>query len=214
MSLDSRAYSASDSNNVQKLEQQNAELRRQLTRSTVNEPNPTQVKSAAKQFLDGYSSKYSSDSLVNDLNELYVMMGNRTIEQDGQINETGYEMMHEKALEIADNIIQNSEVVNQTEEYSHLKSILKDNPVYVDPDIRSDIEEGYSNFRKKHQSEMSFSQEGMSVDQLWQVLNEEFPGMFPEDVDEGGMLHTLGAILGRLDAEGNNWFTKGTAVLT
>ena len=214
MSLDSRAYSASDSNNVQKLEQQNAELKRQLTRSTVNEPNPTQVKSAAKQFLDGYSSRYSSDSLVNDLNELYIMMGNRTIEQDGRINETGYEMMHEKALQIADNIIQNSEVVNQTEEYSHLKSILKDNPVYVDPDIRSDIEEGYSNFRKKHQSEMSFSQEGMSVDQLWQVLNEEFPGLFPENVNEGDMLNILGDILDSLKPARSNPFTTGNADLT
>ena len=214
MSLDSRAYSASDSTNVQKLERQNAELKRQLTRSTVNEPNPTQVKSAAKQFLDGYSSRYSRDSLVNDLNELYVMMGNRTIEQDGRINETGYEMMHEKALQIADNIIQNSEVVNQTEEYSHLKSILKDNPVYVDPDIRSDIEEGYSNFRKKHQSEMSFSQEGMSVDQLWQVLNEEFPGLFPEDVNEGDMLNILGDILDSMKPTRSNPFTTGDADLT
>lgn len=214
MSLDSRAYSASDSNNVQKLEQQNAELKRQLTRSTVNEPNPTQVKAAAKQFLDGYSSRYSRDSLVNDLNELYVMMGNRTIEQDGRINETGYEMMHEKALEIADNIIQNSEVVNQTEEYSHLKSILKDNPVYVDPDIRSDIEEGYSNFRKKHQSEMSFSQEGMSVDQLWQVLNEEFPGLFHENVNEGDMLNILGDILDSMKPTRSNPFTTGDADLT
>ena len=214
MSLDSRAYSASESKEVQKLEQQNAELKRQLTRSTANEPNPTQVKSAAKQFLDGYSSRYSSDSLVNDLNELYVMMGNRTIEQDGRINETGYEMMHEKALQIADNIIQNSEVVNQTEEYSHLKSILKDNPVYVDPDIRSDIEEGYSNFRKKHQSEMSFSQEGMSVDQLWQVLNEEFPGLFPEDVNEGDMLNILGDILDSMKPTRSNPFTTGNADLT
>lgn len=214
MSLDSRAYSASENSDVQKLEQQNAELRRQLTRTTVNEPNPTQVKSAAKQFLDGYSSRYSSDSLVNDLNELYVMMGNRTIEQDGRINETGYEMMHEKALQIADNIIQNSEVVNQTEEYSHLKSILKDNPVYVDPDIRSDIEEGYSNFRKKHQNEMSFSQEGMSVDQLWQVLNEEFPGLFPEDVNEGDMLNILGDILDSMKPTRSNPFTTGNADLT
>ena len=214
MSLDSRAYSASESKEVQKLEQQNAELKRQLTRSTANEPNPTQVKSAAKQFLDGYSSRYSSDSLVNDLNELYVMMGNRTIEQDGRINETGYEMMHEKALQIADNIIQNSEAVNQTEEYSHLKSILKDNPVYVDPDIRSDIEEGYSNFRKKHQSEMSFSQEGMSVDQLWQVLNEEFPGLFPEDVNEGDMLNILGDILDSMKPTRSNPFTTGNADLT
>ena len=214
MSLDSRAYSASENSDVQKLEQQNAELRRQLTRTTVNEPNPTQVKSAAKQFLDGYSSRYSSDSLVNDLNELYVMMGNRTIEQDGRINETGYEMMHEKALQIADKIIQNSEVVNQTEEYSHLKSILKDNPVYVDPDIRSDIEEGYSNFRKKHQSEMSFSQEGMSVDQLWQVLNEEFPGLFPEDVNEGDMLNILGDILDSMKPTRSNPFTTGNADLT
>lgn len=214
MSLDSRAYSASENSDVQKLEQQNAELRRQLTRTTVNEPNPTQVKSAAKQFLDGYSSRYSRDSLVNDLNELYVMMGNRTIEQGGRINETGYEMMREKALQIADNIIQNSEVVNQTEEYSHLKSVLKDNPVYVDPDIRSDIEEGYSNFRKKHQSEMSFSQEGMSVDQLWQVLNEEFPGLFPEDVNEGDMLNILGDILDSMKPTRSNPFTTGNADLT
>lgn len=214
MSLDSRAYSASENSDVQKLEQQNAELRRQLTRTTVNEPNPTQVKSAAKQFLDGYSSRYSSDSLVNDLNELYVMMGNRTIEQDGHINETGYEMMHDKALEIADKIIQNSEVVNETEEYSHLRSILKENPVYVDPGIRSDIEEGYSNFRKKHQNEIAFSQEGMSVDELWQVLNEEFPGMFPEDVNEGDMLNILGDILDSMKPTRNNPFTNGNADLT
>lgn len=214
MSLDSRVYSASESKEVQKLEQQNAELRRQMTRTTVNEPNPNQVKAAAKQFLDGYSSRYASDSLVNDLNELYVMMGNRTIEQNGRINETGYEMMREKALEIADNIIQNSEVVNQTEEYSHLRSILKENPVYVDPDIRSDIEEGYSNFRKKHQNEIAFSQEGMSVDELWQVLNEEFPGLFPENVNEGDMMNILGDILDSMKPTRDNPFTNGNADLT
>lgn len=216
MSMDSRVYSASDNESkaVQKLEQQNAELQRQLTRTTVKEPNPTQVKSAATQILDGYSSKYSRDSLVNDLNELYVMMGNRTIEQDGHINETGYEMMRDKALEIADKIIQNSEVVNETEEYSHLRSILKENPVYVDPDIRSDIEEGYSNFRKKHQNEIAFSQEGMSVDELWQVLNEEFPGMFPEHVNEGDMMNILGDILDSMKPTRNNPFTNGNADLT
>lgn len=214
MSLDFRAYSASESKEVQRLEQQNSELRRQMTRTTVNEPTPNQVKAAAKQFLDGYSSKYASDSLVNDLNELYVMMGNRTIEQDGRINETNYEMMRKKALQIADNIIQNSEVVNETEEYSHLRSILKENPVYVDPDIRSDIEEGYSNFRKKHQNEIAFSQEGMSVDELWKVLNEEFPGLFPEDVNEGDMLNILGDILDSMKPTRSNPFTTGNADLT
>lgn len=199
---------------AQKLERQNAELRRQLTRSDVAQPNPTRVKSTARQILDGYGSKYPVTSLTEDLNRLYTRMGNQEVTENGVTIETSYDTVKPLAEEIAGKVLQQAEIIDTNGDYRNLVNLLQENPVNVSAEIRSDIAGGYSQFRNSHRGEINFSKDGMSVDQLWQVLSEEYPSLFDANTPEGDMLNRLGEVLDGLKPSKYNPFETGEADLS
>lgn len=199
---------------AQKLERQNAELRRQLTRTDVAQPNPTRVKSTARQILDGYGSKYPVTSLTEDLNRLYTRMGNQEVTENGVTIETSYDTVKPLAEEIAGKVLQQAEIIDTNGDYRNLVNLLQENPVNVSAEIRSDIAGGYSQFRNSHRGEINFSKDGMSVDQLWQVLSEEYPSLFDANTPEGDMLNRLGEVLDGLKPSKYNPFETGEADLS
>lgn len=199
---------------AQKLERQNAELRRQLTRTDVAQPNPTRVKSTARQILDGYGSKYPVTSLTEDLNRLYTRMGNQEVTENGVTIETSYDTVKPLAEEIAGKVLQQAEIIDTNGDYRNLVNLLQENPVNVSAEIRSDIAGGYSQFRNSHRGEINFSKDGMSLDQLWQVLSEEYPSLFDANTPEGDMLNRLGEVLDGLKPSKYNPFETGEADLS
>lgn len=199
---------------AQKLERQNAELRRQLTRTDVAQPNPTRVKATARQILDGYGSKYPVTSLTEDLNRLYTRMGNQEVTENGVTIETSYDTVKPMAEEIAGKVLQQAEIIDTKGDYRNLVNLLQENPVNVSAEMRSDIAGGYSQFRNSHRGEINFSKDGMSVDQLWQVLSEEYPSLFNANTPEGDMLNRLGDVLDSLKPSRYNPFETGEADLS
>lgn len=209
---EARSYSMSSEQQTERLQRENQELRRQMTRTTENKVNPTRLKSTARQILRGYDSQYSSSSLESDLNELYTLMGNEEVNRNGKTVERTYDTVKAEAMEISKKILEESEVLNESPEYRNIVDILKSNSLFIPEDIRSDIEGGYANFRRAHRGEINFKQDGQTIEELWQTLEAEYPGLFTEEyINPGDMVNRLGEVLTQLKPSRANPFMNGQA---
>lgn len=209
---EARNYSMSSQQQTERLQRENQELRRQMTRTTENKVNPTRLKSTVRQILRGYDSQYSSSSLESDLNELYTLMGNEEVNRNGKTVERTYDTVKTEAMEISKKILEESEVLNESPEYRNIVDILKSNSLYIPEEIRSYIEGGYANFRRAHRGEINFKQDGQTIEELWQTLEAEYPGMFTEEyINPGDMVNRLGEVLTQLKPSRVNPFMNGQA---
>ena len=209
---EAKNYSVSADQQVDRLRRENQELRRQMTRTTENMVNPSRLKSTVRQLLRGYSSQYPSSSLESDLNDLYTLMGNEEVQRNGETVARSYEAVKSEAMDIAKKILDGSEVLNGSQEYQDIVGLLKSNSLYIPENIRRDIDGGYAGFQRAHRSEINFQQDGQPIEELWQTLESEYPGLFTEEyINPGDMVNRLGEVLTRLKPSKTNPFTAGQA---
>lgn len=209
---EAKNYSVSADQQVDRLRRENQELRRQMTRTSENMVNPSRLKSTVRQLLRGYSSQYPSSSLESDLNDLYTLMGNEEVQRNGETVARSYEAVKSEAMDIAKKILDGSEVLNGSQEYQDIVGLLKSNSLYIPENIRRDIDGGYAGFQRAHRSEINFQQDGQPIEELWQTLESEYPGLFTEEyINPGDMVNRLGEVLTRLKPSKTNPFTDGQA---
>ena len=210
-------YSVSPDRQVQRLQRQNQELRRQMTRTTETKPNPTRVRSTARQILENYGSRYDREALIRDLDSLYTFMGSgRKTEGDTTV-EMSFEEAKSQAMEIAGKVLNQAEATNSytQEEYTSLRQTLQENSVAIPQSVRRDISGGYADFSRRHRGEFKVSQDGISIEDLWSTLEEQYPGLFDSQLysNPADMLEHIGNVLGGLRTGTYNPFETGEADL-
>lgn len=200
--------------NEERLQKENEELKRQMTRTTEAVPTPTRVNSTAQQLLKGYGSRYDKGSLVNDLNSLYKLMGNpSTTDQNGVVIERTDEAIRSQAMQIAAKILDQSETVNSSTEqdYKNILEILRNTPVDIPMSVRANISGGYADFIRRHRKELNVSVEGSNIEELWSVLEEEYPAIFDSSLfsNPSDMMNQIGDVLDDLKPGATNPYTNG-----
>ena len=210
-------YSVSPDRQVQRLQRQNQELRRQMTRTTDTKPNPTRVRSTARQILENYGSRYNREALIQDLDSLYTFMGSGSKTEGNTTVEMSFEEAKAQAMDIAGKVLNQAEATNSftREEYTSIRQTLQENPVAIPQDVRQDISGGYADFRKRHRNELKVSQDGVSIEDLWSTLEAQYSGMFDSQVysNPSDMLEHIGDVLDNLRTGTYNPFETGEADL-
>ena len=210
-------YSVSPDRQVQRLQRQNQELRRQMTRTTETKPNSTRVRATARQILENYGSRYDREALTRDLDSLYTFMGSgRKTEGDTTV-EMSFEEAKAQAMEIAGKVLNQAEATNSytQEEYTSLRQTLQENSVAIPQSVRRDISGGYADFSRRHRGEFKVSQDGISIEDLWSTLEEQYPGLFDSQLysNPADMLEHIGNVLDGLRTGTYNPFETGEADL-
>ena len=213
-----KSYSVSPETQVQRLQRQNQELRRQMTRTTETKPNSTRVRATARQILENYGSRYDREALIRDLDSLYTFMGSgRKTEGDTTV-EMSFEEAKSQAMEIAGKVLNQAEATNSytQEEYTSLRQTLQENSVAIPQSVRRDISGGYADFSRRHRGEFKVSQDGVSIEDLWSTLEAQYPGMFDSQVysNPSDMLEHIGDVLDNLRTGTYNPFASGEVDLS
>lgn len=135
------------------------------------------TKKLAKDIVKRYSSKVDVDALTGRMVDLF----DRTMR-----NELSQAEMKEAAREIARFVLDGS--VAQTnpmyEEYEDLRKELRGTKLKLEPEDRADLDrvDGYENFRKRNMGKFILSNNGVSVDAVYEGLSERYPTLFPDDI--------------------------------
>lgn len=210
-------YSVSPDRQVQRLQRQNQELRRQMTRTTDTKPNPTRVRSTARQILENYGSRYNREALIQDLDSLYTFMGSGSKTEGNTTVEMSFEEAKAQAMDIAGKVLNQAEATNSytQEEYTSLRQTLQENSVAIPQSVRRDISGGYADFSRRHRGEFKVSQDGISIEDLWSTLEEQYPGLFDSQLysNPADMLEHIGNVLDGLRTGTYNPFETGEADL-
>lgn len=212
-----KSYSVSPEAQVQRLQRQNQELRRQMTRTTETKPNSTRVRATARKILENYGSRYDREALTRDLDSLYTFMGSGSKTEGDTTVEMSFEEAKSQAMEIAGKVLNQAEATNSytQEEYTSIRQTLQENPVAIPQDVRQNISGGYADFRKRHRNELKVSQDGVSIEDLWSTLEEQYPGLFDSQLysNPADMLEHIGNVLDGLRTGTYNPFETGEADL-
>ena len=212
-----KSYSVSPETQVQRLQRQNQELRRQMTRTTETKPNSTRVRATARQILENYGSRYDREALTRDLDSLYTFMGSGSKTEGDTTVEMSFEEAKSQAMEIAGKVLNQAEATNSytQEEYTSLRQTLQENSVAIPQSVRRDISGGYADFSRRHRGEFKVSQDGISIEDLWSTLEEQYPGLFDSQLysNPADMLEHIGNVLDGLRTGTYNPFETGEADL-
>ena len=212
-----KSYSVSPETQVQRLQRQNQELRRQMTRTTETKPNSTRVRATARQILENYGSRYDREALTRDLDSLYTFMGSGSKTEGNTTVEMSFEEAKAQAMEIAGKVLNQAEATNSytQEEYTSLRQTLQENSVAIPQSVRRDISGGYADFSRRHRGEFKVSQDGISIEDLWSTLEEQYPGLFDSQLysNPADMLEHIGNVLDGLRTGTYNPFETGEADL-
>lgn len=212
-----KSYSVSPETQVQRLQRQNQELRRQMTRTTETKPNSTRVRATARQILENYGSRYDREALTRDLDSLYTFMGSGSKTEGDTTVEMSFEEAKAQAMEIAGKVLNQAEATNSytQEEYTSLRQTLQENSVAIPQSVRRDISGGYADFSRRHRGEFKVSQDGISIEDLWSTLEEQYPGLFDGQLysNPADMLEHIGNVLDGLRTGTYNPFETGEADL-
>ena len=212
-----KSYSVSPETQVQRLQRQNQELRRQMTRTTETKPNSTRVRATARQILENYGSRYDRGALTRDLDSLYTFMGSGSKTEGNTTVEMSFEEAKAQAMDIAGKVLNQAEATNSytQEEYTSLRQTLQENSVAIPQSVRRDISGGYADFSRRHRGEFKVSQDGISIEDLWSTLEEQYPGLFDSQLysNPADMLEHIGNVLDGLRTGTYNPFESGEADL-
>jgi len=157
-----------------------ADLKHEFEITKFAKADPKKLSEMVRSILKDYSSKADSEAVMSAVDELYTYMANGV---DG--NPPVWNEVYSRALDIASGIVDNAVKVDDTayREYADLRNYLRNVPMKFD--VRYDgVPSGYSNFnefRKKNFGRLRFSNDGLSVDSIYQELAEMYPQFFDKD---------------------------------
>ena len=160
---------------IEALSRQNQRLREQMKRTTGAEMDEKSVRQLSRALLKDYNSSYAVADLSSRVGELYKKIAEQTISDTDARAE---------ARAIAGDILDGSqtELNPLYEEYSELRKELRTRGISIAPEYRADLDGGYAETRKRMMGKLKLTENGASVDQVYDDLSQRYPELFPEDI--------------------------------
>ena len=160
---------------IEALSRQNQRLREQMKRTTGAEMDEKSVRQLSRALLKDYNSSYAVADLSSRVGELYKKIAEQTISDTDARAE---------ARAIAGDILDGSqtELNPLYEEYSGLRKELRTRGISIAPEYRADLDGGYAETRKRMMGKLKLTENGASVDQVYDDLSQRYPELFPEDI--------------------------------
>ena len=160
---------------IEALSRQNQRLREQMKRTTGAEMDEKSVRQLSRALLKDYNSSYAVADLSSRVGELYKKIAEQTISDTDARAE---------ARAIAGDILDGSqtELNPLYEEYSGLRKELRTRGISIAPEYRADLDGGYAETRKRMMGMLKLTENGASVDQVYDDLSQRYPELFPEDI--------------------------------
>ena len=137
----------------------------------------TDIERITKNLLKEYSSQYSEEKLYGQIERLYnYIQGSAKVNADEAAR---------VAAEIGKGILKQSSRVDTdfSVQYQELRRQLRETKIELSEADKEDLKAvgGYNAFRKKYFGKIKLGLGGISVDSLYQELNEQHPELFPSD---------------------------------
>lgn len=139
----------------------------------------------AKRYLKNYNSSASREAITGEVEELYQSL--RKAGESARWLQNSQAIR--KAEAIAEQIVDKAVVTNNAmyRDYENLRKHLRETKLVVSPEVKAEITD-YGDFRRKNMGRLKLtSGEHTNVDQVFQELAEDWPGLFNEmDVTNPG----------------------------
>ena len=139
--------------------------------------DPKKLTKLTKDLLKEYNSKADFDETRSAIDELYTYMAN------GENGHTAvWEDVYSRAYTVAQKIVENSLVVDDFyyQQYKSLRDYLRGTPIKFNA-IHDSVPSAYENFndfRKSNMGRLKFTNDGMSIDYIYQELATLYPEFF------------------------------------
>ena len=162
---------------VEKLQKTVTRLKEQFKLTKGIKLDEKAVRRLAKATLKDYGSKYSRTELETKLYNIYMGMVNGDME---------YDEAQTIITEVARDIIENASVLNDAmyKKYSDLRNTMRNTAITIDDKYKGDFDAvgGWNDFRKKNFGRINITNDGMSIDSLYQELSDLYPELFMKDI--------------------------------
>ena len=74
-------------------------------------------------------------------------------------------------------------IEHKNEELAEIKRDLRNRRIYVDDYLKSEFRDGFNKIRQQNFNKLKFTNDGTSVDSVYQELSEIYPAYFPNDIN-------------------------------
>lgn len=147
------------------------------------------IRRLSKKVLKEYSSKYNSETLTQNLKNIFEALANM---DDG----ITYDEVIARTAEVAKAVLEESAVLNtdMSEQYSALSEYAKGTKIKLSEQQKKEIAYyygSYDKFRRKNFGKIRLSEEGSTLDSLWGEMSELWPEFFEPDTHELEQVQTL-----------------------
>lgn len=176
------AFSLKENNNtnskdVDKLLDTIKQLKHEFELTKFAKADPKKLASMTRKLIMDYDSQVDYDETFKAIDELYTYIANG---EDG--HPAVWEDVYSKASEIADRIVDYALVVDDElyREYKGLREYLRTTPMRFFSEF-DDVPMGYENFndfRRKNFGRFNFTNNGTSIDRVYEELAELYPEFF------------------------------------
>ena len=163
----------------QRLEEKNEWLKAQFKRTDwTRTTDGDAVRKEAKRLIKDFSSSADLDSITGQLRQIYDSMAG-----GGDLSEPE---TRQWAKSVAEEIIDSASETDDAmwRDYEGLRKFLKDTKIKVPRDTWGGLDAvgGYNEFRRQYFGRLNLSStEGRSIDDVYNELSGEYPGLFDED---------------------------------
>lgn len=158
--------------------------------------DPKKLAKMTREILKDYDSKADLDETFKAVDELYKYMANGEGGHPAAWND-----VYDRAYNIARGIVENAVVLDDEmyQEYKSLRDYLRKTPMKFIPifDSVPTSYETFNDFRKHNMGRLKFTNDGMSIDSVYQELASLYPEFFDaeEQTDTADMLERIEEVL-------------------
>lgn len=142
--------------------------------------DPKKLTQMTKSILKEYDSKADFGEVYQDIDDLYTYIANGEGENPAAWND-----VYNRAYNISQKIVENALVKDDYmyREYESLRKHLRNTPMKFDAEYDS-VPSSYGSFnefRKANMGRLKFTNDGMSIDAVYQELSSLYPEFFNEE---------------------------------
>lgn len=163
-----------------RLKEYNEYLKEQMKVTKFVKKDRKAIDKLAKSILKEYGSNADSTELASQLTDMYDAMGT----WHGKNTLEAWEDVKAAAHIVAQSILTKATMTNDElyQSYKGLRDHLRNTKIFLDEGYRSDLQDGYNNFRKANFGRIKLANDGVPVDTAYQELAEMYPEFFdPEE---------------------------------
>lgn len=147
------------------------------------------IRRLSKKVLKEYNSKYNAETLTQNLKNIFEALANM---DDG----ITYDEVIARTAEVAKAVLEESTVLNtdMSEQYSALREYAKGTKIKLSEQQKKEIAYyygSYDKFRRKNFGKIRLSEDGSTLDSLWDEMSELWPEFFEPDTHELEQVQTL-----------------------